>query len=699
MILYQYTITYKQRNEYIPAKETLEDAIPEQELPFVDEEPCREKKRFPEYIADDVNPQLGIECAMDGKLSIAIIDGKQGKLDLVAACTAEKMETENIGRAVCDTLQRVMPEAEDLVICFCKEIGSKQLADYTRRASHKGFINGRSQMVYELQLDYFDNHQFQVKERCVGGEMTLEQAMKKADAIMADDSLREELKRIYSEDNAKQYYGNPVHYKLTVGSTETALELVDILVPALHANHRLLGTRLTQIYDIEEGCYGEDDIEHLMKTSQGNTVLIEMRGADGEHGNYASSYESVVEYMNGLIASYGLHTLCMFIDSTEHPGFSQSLIAKVRETIDVIEIREGSGTYEEAISYFKLMSDQTDFPVDEKAIREILPMKKNYTVSEVRDAYKKWYGNGLRQRVYKAYKTVDLVKADVKKATSEPYQELQKMVGLTDIKRVVDQIIANGKIQKMRSELGMDSYKTSMHMIFTGNPGSAKTSVARLLAQILRKEGILESGRLVEVGRADLIARYVGWTAKTVCEKFREAQGGILFIDEAYSLVDDENSFGDEAINTIVQEMENHRDDVLVIFAGYPEKMKGFLDKNEGLRSRIAFHLDFPDYNADEMLQILELMAEKKGYEMDDGVRKKCFAIFQTACGQDEFGNGRFARNLLEQAMMKQSERIARAYAGTEISRKELSMLVAEDFDTNIGQRFKEKKKAIGFIS
>ena len=120
-------------------------------------------------------------------------------------------------------------------------------------------------------------------------------------------------------------------------------------------------------------------------------------------------------------------------------------------------------------------------------------------------------------------------------------------------------------------------------MIFTGNPGSAKTTVARLLAQILKKEEILESGNLIECGRADLIAKYVGWTAKTVRRKFREALGGILFIDEAYSLIDDSNSFGDEAINTIVQEMENHREDVIVIFAGYPEKMKNSFRRMRGL--------------------------------------------------------------------------------------------------------------------
>ena len=202
------------------------------------------------------------------------------------------------------------------------------------------------------------------------------------------------------------------------------------------------------------------------------------------------------------------------------------------------------------------------------------------------------------------------------------------MVGLSEIKKIVDEIIDNAHIQKIRSEMGMDSYKTSLHMVFTGNPGSAKTTVARLIAQIFLKEEILDTGKYIECGRADLVGKYVGWTAKTVRSKFREAKGGILFIDEAYSLVDDSNSFGDEAINTIVQEMENHRDDVIVIFAGYPDKMKDFLNKNEGLRSRIAFYLDFPDYNADELTEIIKLMADKKGYKLDKKIESTCHEIF-----------------------------------------------------------------------
>ena len=152
-----------------------------------------------------------------------------------------------------------------------------------------------------------------------------------------------------------------------------------------------------------------------------------------------------------------------------------------------------------------------------------------------------------------------------------------------------------------------------MHMVFTGNPGTAKTTVARLFAQIMKENGLLPVGDLIEVGRADLVGKYVGWTAPTVKAKFAAAKGSVLFIDEAYSLVDDKDGlFGDEAINTIVQEMENQRDDTVVIFAGYPDKMEQFLKKNPGLRSRIAFHIPFEDYKPAELLDIFTLMAKKQ---------------------------------------------------------------------------------------
>lgn len=238
-------------------------------------------------------------------------------------------------------------------------------------------------------------------------------------------------------------------------------------------------------------------------------------------------------------------------------------------------------------------------------------------------------------------------------------------------------------------------------MLFTGNPGSAKTTCARLLAGILKDRGLLSTGEFIECGRSDLVGKYVGWTAIIVKEKFKQAQGGVLFIDEAYALNSDDK-FGPEAINTIVQEMENHRDDVIVIFAGYPEPMEDFLQSNEGLRSRIAFHLNFPDYNVEEMTEIFALMLKEQGFTYSKRFLEKAHDLFEEAVTHADFGNGRFARNLLEQSIMKQSARLMRLNAETSTSsrplrRKELITLLAEDIAIENMINYKQEKKPIGF--
>ena len=272
------------------------------------------------------------------------------------------------------------------------------------------------------------------------------------------------------------------------------------------------------------------------------------------------------------------------------------------------------------------------------------------------------------------------------------------MVGLKSVKELVKQILSAAKIKKIRSSFSLPDEAPSLHMVFTGNPGSAKTTVARLLAEILSHEGVIPSGKLVECGRADLVGKYVGWTAPTVAKQFRRAKGGILFIDEAYSLVEEKDGlFGDEAINTIVQEMENNRQDTIVIFAGYTDKMQSFLDKNEGLRSRISFHLDFPDYAEDELLEILTLMARKKGYDLSREVREKCLSILAQACQQENFGNGRYVRNLLEQAILKQSQRLMDSNGEKNITREALVELLPDDFHALEAAR--QQRGGIGFVN
>ena len=238
-------------------------------------------------------------------------------------------------------------------------------------------------------------------------------------------------------------------------------------------------------------------------------------------------------------------------------------------------------------------------------------------------------------------------------------KELDEMVGLSSVKKIIHKAIAKYRYNKLCMERGLTSDKVSLHMVFTGNPGTAKTTVARLFAEIMKDEKALPSGNFVEVGRAELVGNVVGSTAKLVKKRFRQAQGGVLFIDEAYSLCDDrENSFGDEAINTIVQEMENHRDDVIVIFAGYPEPMNAFLERNPGMKSRIAFTVNFDDYSTDELCDITRLMISKKKMSITESAMNKLKSIFEKVRSNDDYGNGRFVRKALEEAELNLADRM-----------------------------------------
>lgn len=242
---------------------------------------------------------------------------------------------------------------------------------------------------------------------------------------------------------------------------------------------------------------------------------------------------------------------------------------------------------------------------------------------------------------------------------AESMEKLDQLIGLEEVKTQVRKIAAFARMKQEMQRNGGQNLSMSLNMEFVGNPGTAKTTTARIVSEILHGIGILPGSGIVEVGRADLVGQYVGHTAPRVKEIFKKARGKVLFIDEAYSLVEDSRgSYGDEAINTIVQEMENNRDHTVVIFAGYPEEMKKFFSRNPGLRSRVPFSVTFKDYSAEELLQIAELEADSRGFSIDPQAKEKVLSICESAAGNPERGNGRFCRNLIESAILEYASRV-----------------------------------------
>ena len=273
--------------------------------------------------------------------------------------------------------------------------------------------------------------------------------------------------------------------------------------------------------------------------------------------------------------------------------------------------------------------------------------------------------------------------------------ELQALVGIKSAKDQVKKILAFAKMRKAMEEKGEQLEPITLNMEFVGNPGTAKTTVARIVAGVLKEIGIITSGEFIEVGRADLVAQYVGQTAPMVKSVFQRAKGGVLFIDEAYSLLDKGNGrFGDEALNMIVQEMENNRKDTIVIFAGYPDEMDEFFLRNPGLRSRVPFRVRFDDYTTDELSDICELEAGKRGFLIDVKAKGLIKEICESSTGNIENGNGRFCRNLVEKAVLNFA---LRNYGGDEVAENIEYILKKEDFcDTTV---FNKKKITIGFQS
>jgi len=257
---------------------------------------------------------------------------------------------------------------------------------------------------------------------------------------------------------------------------------------------------------------------------------------------------------------------------------------------------------------------------------------------------------------------------------------LEELIGLRKIKNLVEELEAFVKIQQKRNNLNLATEPLVMHMVFKGNPGTGKTTVARIFGELFKELGLLSKGHLKEVERADLVGEYIGHTAKKTREVIDEALGGILFIDEAYSLARGGiRDFGKESIDALVKGMEDNRDDLVVILAGYPEEMEYFLQTNPGLSSRFPIKVDFEDYTIEELIEIAELMLREREYKLSKAAKNKLYRLLdkKRELSGPQQGNARTVRNLIEEAIRTQAIRLVK---NKKILKEDLMTIQPEDF-------------------
>ena len=593
----------------------------------------------------------------------------------------------SIDEVMADILRRTKLKGS----CTTQEIVLSAIERYSHDAYRSSF-DYESAFVAELFLDRADD----ILEK-IAGPCTLAALKKRASFGLYDKDLLPELERIVQPRAVDGAKGHPVHYILRVSSKKICSDLVRVLF----TNGRLRSARFSIIdgnKSLKRGYGFKIDFASYYGVAKGSTVVVDVNKLAEQSDNYSTS-NILSKSLFDLIKMHSRDVLTVFLIPPELDKIAQQVKNSLPE-LTFVEINERPVSNGDAKKVLRAYCKKDSLKADNDLLK-MIAKDTSYNAENLRKMYDTWYANALKTKVYQQYagfkKNIEIAKDKTPQGSA--YEKLKEMIGLEKVKQVIEQAVTYSKMQKLFADRGMPNARRAMHMVFTGNPGTAKTTVARLFAQILKDNDVLSVGDLIECGRSDLVGMYVGWTAVQVKEMFKKAKGSVLFIDEAYSLVDEKNgSFGDEAINTIVQEMENCREDMVVIFAGYPKEMNEFISRNPGLRSRISFYVDFDNYSPDELFDITKLIAKNNGFKLADDVRETLAPIFEDALCSEDFGNGRFARNLVEQAQLAQSVRLSTLDFDS-LSGDDLVTLCAQDFSQiNTGIRLEEKRKQrIGF--
>ena len=630
----------------------------------------------------------------EGDLSINVtsIEKTQLKLSISSSLNSES----DIEREIISLLQALGINPKYSI--EKEEVSVKEFAKSISDGTKQGFINDPDDICqkYTVGDKRYCLRQNDFNEEMIGDDL---------DSSIVFQSIEEEKKRIFSPSAPKEFICHPVHYVIASDNEDLRIEMRRQLLSALYKANRLKSRRvsilsLNPLQNVFSANYKESGTiaNRLYNKGEGGTVIISGTKAEEENDDcFTPSDNGELEAImfNANMHRDNVLTVIELDDNEE----SLNEIKELSDKMDFVILKENLVYGQGAKEYLQLLAKKDGINNIESLLDKVVE-GEGYHYSNLSSLYKTWKEE-RKKSAFPAYSSFmsNLNIENERKPKGNAYKELQGLIGLENAKRVIDEAIAYFKMESFMAKRNLKISSPSRHMVFYGAPGTAKTTVARLFAQIMKENGVLSKGELVEVGRKDLVGKYVGWTAMQVERVFKIAEGSVLFIDEAYSLVDGRDKlYGQEAINTIVQMMENMRENTIVIFAGYEKEMKEFINQNPGLRSRIPFHVHFPDYSDSELLEILKLVASKNNYSLTEGAECKARDIFKTASLSKDFGNGRFVRNLFEKATMKKALRLSSSLDDF-ISDTELLTLREEDFEMPEEYSNERKTRVIGFTA
>ena len=530
--------------------------------------------------------------------------------------------------------------------------------------------------------------------------------------LLCENTVLPEIRRIFDPNAPKKFTAHPVQYIIMSDSASVRKSIRELLLSSLWEAGRLqsrrvylsLGSNVTRMRRRFFEPLKFEYLEKLYDAQRGGAIVLPFAGAQGdEDGNTktANSDMNRIQDMLPLIREFR-HDVLSIIEIGRKDESLYRMICRELAGVVMVKLDESVVFRQEAEDYLKRSAAKDNISDVQSLLQELPETDEGFVLTDLQNIYDRWFDGYLHHTIYPSYRDFRMLGettvAEAPKGAA--YQELISLIGLKEAKATIKQMLDYHRAHNIFSAHGRSiGKKPSMHMVFMGNPGTAKTTVARLVARIMKDNGVIPVGNLIEVGRQDVVDRYVGGTAPKVKSLFSRAKGSVLFIDEAYSLVDGKRGmYGDEAISAIVQEMENHREDTVVIFAGYPSEMEKLLDTNPGLRSRIAFRVNFEDYSKEELVEMVEKFAKDDNMKLSEEAREKLATVIEIRVREClnalASGNGRLARNLYEKIRMRQATRIVNT-APDKITDKMLGELTAEDLD--IEPEKKTGSEGIGF--